>query len=331
MGFLYGTKTPQAIYNQIPLEVYPNGLGDTGEPTMPDSLQNTAIATKNATSITIRSTGTAWSMKNGRYLEFVDPVTRKSYLAVLTADISATATSISVEALDETIPANCFVDYPYRYYGRLESSLVPEQNYTGSAALETSGFTPESPVDYKFGGSFQIQTNDLDAALLQARYQGDNNLPVFIRDTNPSPRSGWIGQIIEGNYYISKPEEPKTADTRISTFQLRAITEPVRKRPKAGDDLFGKILCVVVSGTSITIYGHGLEGLTQVRYGTTKAKVDGTQTPDGTSNVSTNDGNKITSTLPSSPALSSGNYFVGLTDANTTRYVASGYSRFTVT
>jgi|GEM_PF-5104423 len=327
MPFLYASHAPQAIYNQIPLEIYPNGLGDLGQPDMPSCLQNTALAAKGATTISIRPTGKAWKMKHGRFLQFVDPETRKPYLAVLKADIGENDTSISVEPLDEAIPANCFVDYPYRCYGRLESSLVPEQNYTGSAPLETSGFTPQSPTDYKFGGSFQIQTSDLDATLLQARYQGDHNLPIFIRDINPSPRSGWIGQIVQGNYYISKPEEPKTADTRISTFQLQAITEPERIRPQAGDDLFGKILCVVVSGNNITIYGHGLDGLSTVRYGTTKAAVDQGGTPTATSNVTTNNGVKISSTLPEN--LQAGSYFIGLTDAGQTRFVVTDYSRFT--
>lgn len=336
MGFLIATKAPQSIYNQVPLEIYPNPLGNTGKPTMPSCLQNTALAAKGATTITIRATGIAWPLHHGRFLEFMDPTTRKAFLAVLTADIGSAATSISVEALDEAIPANCFVDYPYRYYGTLESSLVPSQNYTGAAPLPLSGFVGRGPTDYEFGGSFQVLTNDLDAALLQARYQADNNLPAFVRDFNPSPRGGFVGQLVEGDYYLGKPEEPKTGDTRISTFELVGLTEPVRTRAKAGDALFGKILAVVttgVQGTAITLYGHGLDGLTTIRFGTTLAKVASGGTPDGTATVTTNDGNKITATLPPSspgPALTAGDYFVGLTDAGTTRHVTTDYSRFTV-
>lgn len=319
MAFLYSPFPPQPIYLIPPLEIYPHAIGGLGQPDMPDCLQATATAPRGSTTISIQPTGKMWRMQHGRYLNFVDPTTRKAVLVVLTSNIGPSDTSLSCEPLMEEVPAGSFVDYPYRFYGRLESSLEPDQNFEGTASLESSGFVAEVPTDFRYGGNLRVIVNDLDAALMQARYQADNNLPVFIRDNNPSPREGILGQTIEGNYYLGKPQEPKGTDTRTATFNLRAITPPTRIPPRAGDHLFGKILSVLKSGNTLTIYGHGLVGLTHARFGATLQDVN-TSSLQGATAVTSNDGNKVVCTFADPPAG-----FISLTDG--TRVVASTYAR----
>lgn len=199
------------VYN--PLATFT--LANTGTTTVGDivivaTAGNTTAIAKGATSITILK-GLEGAIQKGQYMQAVDN-DGTEYLLQLTATAAVAATSLSVAALDESIPAGSQIGYPVEFFDRTSA----DSNETGNTAEfttfnsggKTDGVVTSTANEGTLGGNFFERCPGASTA----QYASSLGLEVWLKLIDPEYRSGWSRRTEEGAAVITSRNKARPVD-----------------------------------------------------------------------------------------------------------------------
>lgn len=203
------------VYNPIATFTLANtGTTTVGDIVIVATAGNTTAIAKGATSITILK-GLEGAIQKGQFMQAVDK-DGTEYLIELTATAAVAATSLSVAALDEGIPAGSQIGYPVEFFDRTSA----DSNETGNTAEfttfnsggKTDGVVTSTANEGTLGGNFFERC----PGYRTAEYASSLGLEIWMKIIDPPYRDGWTRRIEEGAAVITSRNKARPVDGFIS-------------------------------------------------------------------------------------------------------------------
>lgn len=172
-------------------------------------------AAKAATSISV--TATTEDMYTGQVLAFVD-ADGKETMAQLSADALTGATSLTVFALPEVIPAAATAQFPAKVVERSGINFSDSANAAETQTTDSGGNTRSVITGFaaRTISADGIET-DYNAGLKTCRYAYRNRQRVFARLEYPAPNANYLkGKQIYGVFHVTDMSIDASADAQIT-------------------------------------------------------------------------------------------------------------------
>lgn len=191
--------------------------------TAPPSTSLTAsAATKGATSVTV--TGVTAPIQAGQALLFIDPTTDSQHLAIVSTTAAASATSLTVLALGEAIPAGAIAQYPPRAMLRSSADLSTE-----SDTAEVDSFDHVNKDFIPLGNSSEFSLEGMythyDPARHTAAFAQRNGLEVHWTRTFAPPNANYTkGEVQSGFGIVTSVEESSPNDEMVGNSVTIQVT-----------------------------------------------------------------------------------------------------------
>jgi uncharacterized membrane protein len=212
---LSGTDWIYDVYN--PLATFT--LANTGTTTVGDvvivaTAGNTTAVAKGATSITVLK-GLEGAIQKGQFMQAVDK-DGTEYLIQLAATAAVAATSLSVVALDEGIPAGSQIGYPVEFFDRTSADSNETANTaeftTFNSGGKTDGVVTSTATEGNLGGNFFERCPGASTA----EYASANGFEVWLKFLDPEYRTGWTRRTQEGAAVITSRNKSRPVDGFVS-------------------------------------------------------------------------------------------------------------------
>ena len=182
------------------VEIYVSALalGERTEPTADTVTVATSAPAKGATSITISALTTA-KIVSGQWLSFTDPSDGKEYLAQLTADAVVTDTTLTVAALDESIPVGSQAEFPPYLWDRTDTTKNSSYNLASVTTFNSGGNRDGVLVSNETTLSLPGVFYRYNAAARTLVWAAQNQREVYIQRIFPGPNSAFtLGDVTKG-------------------------------------------------------------------------------------------------------------------------------------
>lgn len=170
---------------------------------------NTAIA-KGATSITVLK-ALEGAIQKDQFLQALDS-NGFEYLIRLAATAVAGATSLSVFALNEAIPAGSQIGFPVEFFDRTDADTNEKVDKADFLTFNTAGRTDavatKIATEGKLGGLFYEGC----PASNTAGFATSSGREVWLIISDPESRTGWKRRTIEGAALILSRDKSRKAD-----------------------------------------------------------------------------------------------------------------------
>jgi hypothetical protein len=194
-------------------------LANTGTTTVGDivivaTAGNTTAIAKGATSITILK-GLEGAIQKGQFMQALDK-DGTEYLLQLTANAAVAATSLSVAALDEAIPAGSQIGYPVEFFDRTTAdsneTAATAEFTTFNSGGKTDGVVTSTATEGSLGGNFFERCPGASTA----EYASENGLEVWLKFLDPEYRDGWSRRTQEGAAVITSRNKARPVEGFVS-------------------------------------------------------------------------------------------------------------------
>jgi hypothetical protein len=186
------------------------GTTTTGDVTVVATAGNTTAIAKSATSIAILN-ALEGAIQKDQYLQALDN-NGIEYLIKLTATAAVGATSLSVAALDEGIPAGSQIGFPVEFFDRTDADTnekIDKADFlTFNTAGRTDGVATKITAEGKLGGLFYERCPSYNTAA----FASSNGREVWLVISDPVYRDGWNRRKIEGPALILSRDKARKAD-----------------------------------------------------------------------------------------------------------------------
>jgi hypothetical protein len=204
---------------EVTIALMPQGIR-----TAPTSTSLTAsAATKGATSVTV--TGVTSEIQAGQALLFIDPTDDSQYLAILSAKAAASATSLTVLALGEAIPAGAIAQYPSRFMLRTSADLDTSTDTAEVDSMDHNNkdFIPlGSSTEFSLEGMYTHYDPGRHTCLSASR----NKLEIYWKRTYGPPNAKYSqGEVHSGFGLVTNVGEPSANDDMVQCSVTIQVTE----------------------------------------------------------------------------------------------------------
>jgi len=191
----------------------------------------TSGASKNAVSLPV--TGVIGPIAADQYLNFYDSDTGVEYICKLTAAAVSGASTLTVAALPETIPADCEGEYPPVMWDLTDASIDRSYNRQAQATFHTGGFEDGVVT----GGSYTMtlptiyfNKNAAAATLLVAANAGAEC--YVTRELNIPSTAYSKGRITKGAAVVTAAPEASPVDGFVGQdFTIAFQGQPIDQDP----------------------------------------------------------------------------------------------------
>ncbi len=187
----------------------------------------TAIA-KGAVSISVLGS-LRGDIQKDQYLQALDN-NGIEYLIRLAATAIAGATSLSVVALDEAIPAGSQIGFPVEFFDRTDADTNQKIDSSDFLTFNTAGnsdaVATKITTEGKLGGIFYERCPSYNTAVVASAGGSE----VYLRIIDPLYRTGWSQRTIEGPALIQSQDKSRKSDGFITNdMSYRFLGAPIEK------------------------------------------------------------------------------------------------------
>lgn len=203
--------------------------------TAPTSTSLTAsAAAKGATTVTV--SGITSEIQAGQALLFIDPTDDSQYLAIVSTKAAASATSLTVLALGEAIPADAVAQYPPRAMLRSSADLSTESD---TAEVDSFDHVNKDYIPLGISSEFSAEGmyTHYDPARHTCAFAQRNGLEIYWTRTYGPPNAKYSkGETQSGFGIVTSAEESAPNDEMVSnnlTIQVTSRLPDVLPTPIA--------------------------------------------------------------------------------------------------
>lgn len=179
---------------------------------------------KGATSITL-AFPLIGRIAAGQYLRFASGNTEVTVKVMVTAE--AGATSLTVQAVDEAIPAAAIAAFPPEFTHRSAASISPAYEFTGFSTFNTGGFEDAVQTTSSAEADLSGIYFELDPVYRTIADAAPNGREFALILDYKQPKEGWSGRRRMAVCGITGREEPVTVEGFIeANFTAKVLTVP---------------------------------------------------------------------------------------------------------